>query len=104
VCVPQGLRHANDLTPPAGVYFQCESLAVMASSNTASLSYLNDQLGFDPHFRALLWRAINYSYRKATMGATLVARRAGTKVAISATAASNRATPMKVTGSPAWTP
>ena len=74
------------------------------AGNTASLSYRNDQLEFDPCFRVLLWRAINYSYRKATMGATLVARRAGTKVAMSATAASTSATPMKVTGSPAWTP
>lgn len=48
--------------------------------------------------------AAPYSYRKATTGATLVARRAGTKVATSATAASTSATPMKVSGSPALTP
>jgi len=49
-------------------------------------------------------RCCAYSYRKATTGATLVARRAGTKVATSATAASKNTTPIKVTGSPALTP
>jgi len=45
-----------------------------------------------------------YSHRNAKTGAILVARRAGTTIATSATAASARATHIKVTGSPALTP
>lgn len=43
-------------------------------------------------------------YRRASAGATWAARRAGTRIATSATAASRNTTTTSVTGSPAWTP
>src|SRR5262245_122509 len=46
----------------------------------------------------------NYSHRKAIIGSTFAARRAGTKQASSATIVNNNATTMNVTGSVALTP
>jgi hypothetical protein len=45
-----------------------------------------------------------YSYRSATMGSTLVAWRAGMKLAASVTVASTAVTPAKMAGSQAVTP